>query len=145
MIVDLNQRVNVLQVIKTITRWDLDSCSWEVLYDKAYYFLLNILQTHEGFSEHLCLECQYLHMSILCDWLCACVSPQKVLLLSIFLFSTQCLFMPRKDLPFFLSPVHWEHCSLCSLFGMLKSPEIFCLTFKEGITLSYWGLMSRAF
>lgn len=56
------------------------------------------------------------------------------------LSSTQCLFMPRKDLPFFLSPVHWEHCSLCSLIGMLRSPDIFVLHLKRELRWAIEGL-----
>ena len=56
------------------------------------------------------------------------------------LSSAQCLFMPGKDLPFFLSPVHWEHCSLCSLIGMLKSPDIFVLHLKRELRWAIEGL-----
>lgn len=61
------------------------------------------------------------------------------------LSSTEKLFMPRKDWPFFLSTVRWELCFLCSLIGMLKSPDIFVLHLKRELRRAIEGLRSGYF
>lgn len=50
--------------------------------------------------------------------------------------------MPRKD---FLSTVRWELCFLCSLIGMLKSPDIFVLHLKRELRWAIEGLRSGHF
>lgn len=165
MIADGNKRVNVVLVIKTFTRWDLAPWHWDMWSDKAIHIFGLFLNegTHASFTECFCLFlCLHLflyplyvniqHCVCACSWLPPCVRAcvcfhlwMQMVSLAQCLSDTQCLFMPREDLPLFLSPVHWEHCPLCSLIGMLKSLDIFVFHFKEGIKPSYCGLMSWAF
>lgn len=124
-------------MIKTFTRWDLDSLSWDMLYDEAYYFLLVILQKeHAEVSVNVCVQ----SFNIGIAWVNVCMSITSNGFFPQCLPRAERLFIPRKDLPFFLSVVHWEHCSLCSLFGMLKSPDIFVLHLKRELRWAIEGL-----
>lgn len=66
---------------------------------------------------------------------CTCITSNSSFALCI--FSTQCLFMSNKDLPFLMSPIH---CFLYSLTGMLKSPDIFVLCLKRELRWAIEGL-----
>lgn len=114
-----------LLVLRYVMRWSVLLCVWhfaiENSFSGCFCFSVFIL----GHSVSDCGPWSPLHTSK--GSLTICLS------------AAQCLFLPRKDLPFFLSPVHLEHCSVCSFTGMLKNPGIFVLHLKKELR---WAIES---
>lgn len=83
-------------------------CTLHLYYTVLYCMYKNVEAPEDSFS---CVSMRFplLATHMVVQWLC----------------STQWLFMLGKDLPFSLSADHWEQFSVCTLIGMLKSPDIF--------------------